>query len=195
MRCSLSFLVPAAAVLACLASAAQTPDFNNVGRAPSEQEIRAWDISVGPEGKELPPGSGTAQQGEKIYSQKCAGCHGKTGTEGQTAPRLIGGQGTLTTTAPMKTIGSFWPYSTTIWEYINRAMPWKGGEGSLRPDEVYALTAFLLYKNGIIQETTVIDAKSLPKIQMPNRNGFVPLNPVWNPREKRPFGYYPGNSR
>ena len=90
----------------------------------------------------------------------------------------------------MKTVGSYWPFATTIWDYINRTMPWDEG-GSLSADEVYALTAFLLYRNDIIQESDVIDAQSLPKVPMPNRNGMVPLEPAFNPRLKRPFGIYP----
>jgi cytochrome c len=195
--------------VACVAAWAQTPTYNR-GRTPSAEEIRAWDISIGPEGKELPPGSGTAKQGAAIYAQKCAVCHGPIGAEGASpegeiagapgaanlwpysiiGPRavraLVGGKGTLTTPNPVRTIGSFWQVATTIWDYINRAMPPKE-EGTLSADAVYALTAFLLYRNDIIQENDVIDAKSLPKIQMPNRNGFVPPRPEWNSRETRPF--------
>ena len=152
---------------------AQAPTYG-VGRTPNAEEIRAWDISIGPEGKELPPGSGTAKEGAKLYAQLCASCHGPTGTEGTSAPRLVGGKGTLTDPlAPVKTVGSFWPFATSIWDYINRAMP-RNKPGSLKPDEVFALTAFLLFKNDIIAESDVLDAKSLPKIQMPNRNGFIP---------------------
>ncbi len=168
-------LVPIMALAASVGALAQTPTYN-LGRTPSEEEIRAWDIAIGPAGKELPPGSGTAKEGAKIYARKCAFCHGPTGTEklpGGSRYPLVGGQGTLTTPLPVKSIGSFWPFATTIWDIINRAMP-KNQEGSLKADEVYALTAFLLYRNGLIQESDVIDAKSLPKIQMPNRSGFIP---------------------
>ena len=102
----------------------------------------------------------------------------------------MGGKGTLTTLQPAKTIGAYWPYATTVWDYLHRAMP-RGAEGSLSASEVYAVTAFLLYRNGIIEENTVLDAKTLPKIQMPNRNGFVPATPDWKAGEKRPFGFYP----
>ncbi|MBI2815727.1 MAG: cytochrome c [Acidobacteria bacterium] len=186
MRCY-SLLVPLVALASCAAARAQTP-LHNLGRTPSAEEIRAWDISINPEGKGLPPGSGTAKQGETLYEHKCARCHGKTGTEGPNEP-LIGGQGTLQTERPVRTIGSFWPFATTIWDYINRGMP-QYEEGSLSADQVYAITAFLLYRNGIIHESDVIDANSLPKIQMPNRNGFVPPKPEWKRREKRPFGIY-----
>jgi cytochrome c len=151
---------------------AQAPTYN-VGRSPTKEEIQAWDISIGPEGKELPQGSGTAKQGAEIYAKKCAACHGPTAEGSQLAPRLTGGKGTLNTPQPVRTIGSYWPFATTIWDYIDRAMP-PGQGGSLNANEVYALTAFLLFRNDIVKESDVIDAKSLPKVQMPNRNGFVP---------------------
>ena len=166
-----NFFVAVLALAACVSALAQTPTFD-VGRTPSAEEIRAWDISIGPAGKELPPGSGTAQEGGKIYEQKCAVCHGPDGTGGK-AHALAGGQGTLTTLKPAKTVGSYWPFATTIWDYINRAMP-LGAAGTLSADQVYALTAFILYRNSIVQENDVMDAKSLPKVPMPNRNGFVP---------------------
>ena len=102
----------------------------------------------------------------------------------------MGGQGTLNSPQPVRTIGSFWPFATTIWDYMRRAMPLYE-EGSLQPAELYALTAFLLYRNGIIQESDVMDAQSLPKVQMPNRNGFVPAEPGWKPRTPKPVGSYP----
>jgi cytochrome c len=144
------------------------------------------DNAVGLEGKELPPGSGSAKQGATTFAMRgCAGCHGSTGTEGP-APALVGGVGTVAGPNPVRTVGSYWPFATSIWDFINRAMPLNQG-GFLSADEVYALTAFLLYRNGIIQESDVMDAKSLPKVQMPNRNAFV-LPPVstWNPRMARP---------
>ena len=175
MRCYLNLLVLGMALLPLcgIAARAQTPTYTNVGRSPSQEEVRAWDIAIGPAGNELPPGKGTAKQGAPLYAQKCALCHGPTGKEGPVARLLVGGQGTLTTLHPVKTIGSYWAFATTVWDYINRAMPLKE-EGSLRPDEVYAITALLLHWNGILKEDEVLDAQSLPKIQMPNRNGFVP---------------------
>jgi mono/diheme cytochrome c family protein len=173
MRCS-SLLVPLMALAACGAALAQTPAYSNVGRTPSKEEIQAWDISIGPEGKELPPGSGTAKEGAGIYAKKCAACHGPTAEGSPLAPRLLGGKGTLNTLYPVRTIGSYWPFATTVWDYIHRAMPPNQG-GSLSADELYALTAFVLYRNDIIKESDVIDAKSLPKVQMPNRDGFIPL--------------------
>ena len=161
----------------CGAANAQAPNYG-VGRSPTPEEVRAYDTSVGPQGKELPPGRGTAREGASIYAQKCAACHGATGTEGP-ADRLVGGQGTLTSDRPVKTVGSYWPYATTVWDYINRAMP-VNNPGSLTPNEVYALTAFILSRNGIVKETEVIDRESLPKVRMPNRDGSVPdARPDW----------------
>jgi cytochrome c len=136
---------------------------------------------VGPSGNGLPPGSGAATDGWKNYSQKCAGCHGRNleGGRGQAGgPRLVGGKGSLNTADPIRTVGSAYPFATTLWSYIYRSMP-ENKPGSLTADEVYALSAFLLFRNEIIQESDVLDAKTLPKIQMPNRNGFVPAVPAW----------------
>jgi mono/diheme cytochrome c family protein len=158
---------------ACVAAHAQTPSYSNVGRTPSAEEVRAWDIAVSLDGKELPPGSGTAKDGAALYPQKCAACHGATLEGTKLGPALVGGKGSLTTPRPARTIGSYWPFATSLWDYINRAMP-RNQEGSLSASEVYALTAFLLFKNDIVKESDSIDAKSLPKVQMPNRNGFIP---------------------
>jgi S-disulfanyl-L-cysteine oxidoreductase SoxD len=183
MRCSRKVAIPQmvlAVAVSCSTAVAQAPDFNNIGRPPTDQEIRTWDIGIGVEGKELPPGSGTARQGAQIYATKCAACHGKNLEGAKLVPEappertaLAGGKGTLKNINPVKSIGSWWPFATTVWDYINRAMP-RGQEGSLKADEVYAVTAFILYKNDIIQENDVINAKTLPKVQMPNRNGFIP---------------------
>lgn len=150
--------------------AAQSPTYG-LGRTPKPDEIKAWDFAISPDGKELPPGSGSAVEGAKIYAANCAACHGKTGKEGPNDV-LVGGQGTLNTNKPVKTVGSYWPYATTVWDYINRAMPY-GKPGSLSADEVYAVTAYLLSLNGIIKEDAVMNAKTLPQVKMPNRNGFI----------------------
>lgn len=174
MRCSRrSFTFAVLALAACAAAFAQTANYGGVGRAPSKDEIQAWNDSIGPEGKELPPGSGTAKQGEEIFAGKCAACHGPGGEGSQLAPRLVGGRGALNTPTPSRSLANYWPFATTIWDYINRAMPPKQ-QGSLSAGDVYALTAFILYKNEIIAEGQVIDANSLPKVKMPNRDGFVP---------------------
>jgi len=143
-----------------------------LGRTATETEIRAWDIDVSPTGAGLPPGKGTAKEGARIYGVKCSACHGMTGTEGP-APPLVGGKGTLTKQNPIKTVGSYWPYATTLYDYIRRAMPFPAPQ-SLTADELYAVVAWILAQNGIIPDDRILDAASLPQITMPNRDGFVP---------------------
>ncbi len=175
MRFHFKLLVPAVALVASVTTAAQTPDYKNVGRTPTAQEVQAMDIAIGTDGKELPPGSGNAKAGGILYAQKCAACHGENQEGSAQAPALVGGKDTLTTLHPKMTVGSYWPFATTVFDYIRRAMP-RFQEGSLKVDEVYSLTAFILYRNSIIKEEDVIDAATLPKIKMPNRDGFVPQN-------------------
>jgi cytochrome c len=173
----------------------QSPTYG-VGKAPTQEEIRAWDISISPTGKELPPGRGAAKEGALLYVQKgCAGCHGATGSGGH-APTLIANKsGQANSSAPClapcvndsNAMAIHAPFATVMWDYINRGMP-LGKEGSLKPNEVYALTAFLLYKNGVIREDEIMDAKTLPKVQMPNREGFA-LPPDWRHGEPRLAGY------
>jgi cytochrome c len=146
-------------------------DSIGLGRTPTTEEIGAWDIAIGPEGKELPDGRGTAVEGAVLYRNKCVVCHGEKGAGG-VQDVLVGGQGSLATAKPLRTIGSFWPYATTVYDYIYRSMPFPE-PGSLQPSEVYALTAYLLYLNGIIGEQEVTDAATLPRIRMPNRDGFL----------------------
>jgi S-disulfanyl-L-cysteine oxidoreductase SoxD len=174
-------------LLTATAALAQTPSYSNIGRAPTKEEIQAWDISVGPDGKGLPPGQGTAKDGAAIFAVKCAVCHGPNGEGAKIGPRIVGGIAdteTLTTLKPVRTVGGYWPYATTVWDFINRAMP-RGQSGTLTPNEVYALTAFILAKSEIIKEDEVLDAKTLPKVQMPNRNGFVPARFADIPDEKK----------
>jgi cytochrome c len=161
------------------AASAQSPTYG-VGRTPTADEIRAWDISISPDGKELPPGRGTAKEGEQLYVQKgCAGCHGRSGSMAP-APTLIKSDGTMKSPYPCLTpcvndnnvIALHSPYATVMWDYINRGMP-LGKEQTLKPDEVYALTAFLLFKNHVINEDDVMDAQSLPAVAMPNRDGHA----------------------
>ena len=170
-----NFLLPVMALFACGAVLAQSPTYK-VGRPPTEAEERAWDHTVGSDGKELPAGSGSAVEGAKVYAAKCAMCHGKSGEGIFPYNRLVGGVGTLNTANPIVTVGSYFPYATTIWDFVNRAMP-VGAQGTLSPEEVYAVTAFILFRNGIIKETDVLDKKSLVEVQMPNRNGFFPEPP------------------
>jgi len=159
-----------------------------VGRTPSAEEIRAWDISIGPDGAELPPGRGTAKDGAQLYVEKgCAACHGKMGREGR-APNLKGTADPKTDTwergriLPIRS-----PFATTVWDYINRAMP-LNREGTLTADEVYALTAFLLYINDVIPEDQILDAQSLPKVKMPIGDAYASL-PEWKPKTRRLRGY------
>jgi cytochrome c len=178
-------LVAGAILGMCQIGSAQSPTFG-VGRAPTTEELRAWDISISPDGKELPAGRGSAKEGAQLYVQKgCAGCHGRSGS-GSQAPTLIKSDGTTPGSTPClapcindsNVMALHSPYATVMWDYINRGMP-LGKEGSLKPDEVYALTAYLLFKNGVIQESDVLDAQSLPKVAMPNRQGAAQPAQEW----------------
>ena len=146
------------------------PQSPSLGVPPSADEIAAMDVSIGPDGAGLPPGSGTPKQGAEVYATKCLSCHGSEGANGIN-DRLVGGQGTLASAAPVKTIGSYWPYATTVFDYVRRAMPYPAPH-SLSDAEAYAVTAYLLHLNGIIGADDVMDATSLPKVKMPNRGGF-----------------------
>jgi cytochrome c len=153
-----------------LTAAAQSPTFG-VGRAPTADELTRIDIDVMPDGRGLPTGGGTAEDGRAMYASRCAACHGATGTEGPDHV-LAGGQGSLRTARPLKTVGSFWPYATTLWDYINRTMPYDR-PGTLSPGEVYAVTAYVLHLNGIVSERDVMTPSTLSRVRMPNREGFV----------------------
>jgi S-disulfanyl-L-cysteine oxidoreductase SoxD len=142
-----------------------------IGTPASPEILRAWDIDVAADGAGLPRGRGSVQTGALVYAQRCAACHGAKG-EGKPQDRLAGGQGTLATEKPDKTIGSYWPYATTLFDYVRRAMPFNAPQ-SLSNDEVYALVAYLLYLNGIVSGDAVMDDVSLAATRMPNRDGFV----------------------
>jgi len=179
---------PLAATIVLLTSVtalAQGPTYR-LGTTPSAEEIKARDTAVSPRGKELPPGSGTVKQGATVYAQKCQACHGPNGT-GTTLHR---GLIPLGNAKPVKIQGSLVPYATTVWDFINRAMP-STKPGSLTPDEVYAATAFVLFLNGVIEENAVLDATTLPKVRMPNRDNFLAVEIDWKPGQRRPLGYYP----
>ena len=162
---------------------AQLPTYG-VGRAPSAAEIEAWDLTIPFDGVGLPPGNGTAARGRSIYAEKCASCHGEKG-EDPKYNRLVGGQGTLATAQPIRTIGSFWQYAPTLWSYIRRAQP-VDEPGSLTAEQVYSVTAYLLHLNGIIGEDDVMDARTLSQVKMPNRDGFTrdPRPDVGNPTRR-----------
>jgi S-disulfanyl-L-cysteine oxidoreductase SoxD len=193
----LSRLLLVTATLAiCQSAWTQSPTYG-VGRTPTAEEIRAWDIAISPTGKELPSGHGTAKEGAALYVRKgCAGCHGANGSSGGHAPTLVSSHDTqakplVPCLAPCvndtNAMAIHSPFATTIWDYINRGMP-IGKEGTLTPNEVYALTAFLLYKNAVIREDEVMDQQSLPKVKMPNRDGFA-LPPEWKHGTPRLQGY------
>jgi mono/diheme cytochrome c family protein len=142
-----------------------------LGRVASAEEVAAWDISIPPSGAGLPAGSGSARQGEAVYVAKCQACHGAKGV-GKPADALVGGIGSLASGKAVLTVGSYWPYATTLFDYIRRAMP-TTNPMSLSDNEVYAVTAYVLHLNGILDEASVLDARTLPKVTMPNRDGFV----------------------
>ncbi len=170
MCMSRSRIAAACAAVAWI-SAAVAQEGPNLGVAATPEEIAGWDISVAPDGDGLPQGSGTPSAGAAVFAVKCAACHGPQG-EGLLNDRLAGGQGSLTSDRAVKTIGSYWPYATTIFDYVRRAMPYVQPH-SLTNDEAYALTAHLLHINGIIGPNDVIDARTLPAIEMPNLENFV----------------------
>jgi cytochrome c len=174
------------ALLMSASALAQSPTYG-VGRTPSAEEIRAWDISIGPTGQELPPGRGSAKDGAPVYRAKCASCHGATGIEGR-APILkskAGPEVELWARGRILPLRS--PFAVLVWDYINRGMP-LNREGTLTADEVYALTAFLLYINDVIPEDQILDAQSLPKVKMPIGDNYASL-PEWKPRTPRLKGY------
>jgi len=186
MRISFRLLAFALIVFGASLSA-QSPTYH-LGRTPTPEEIKAWDIAISPDGHELPAGHGTAKEGRDLFIEKgCSQCHGRMG-EGGRAPTLIVMKGM--STAPGRMPGMDMgiqppglmavsaPFATTMWDYINRGMP-LGREGSLKPDEVYALTAFLLFRNDVLKsEDEVLDAQSLPKLKMPNLSGYTE-HPEW----------------
>ncbi|PON13903.1 MFS transporter [Candidatus Entotheonella serta] len=137
------------------------------------EQVAGWDIDVRPDGRGLPPGKGGVLEGEDIYLQQCAVCHGEFGEGAGRYPVLVGGDGSLGTDDPVKTVGSYWPYAATLFDYIRRTMPF-GAAQTLNPGQIYALSAFLLYMNEIVDEDFVADANTLPTVNMPNRQGFIP---------------------
>ena len=159
-------------IAACANLHAQTKP-SRLGRPASAEDIKQRDITTLPSGAGLPDGKGTAAQGEGVYRDKCAACHGPNGEGNAQGMQLVGGIGSLATDNPIKTIGSYWPYATSVWDYIHRAMP-SDRPGSLSADDTYAVTAFLLNRNKIIQADEVMNRESLPKVHMPNQDGFVP---------------------
>ena len=173
--------IAAALIFAASVASAATPAPPKLGRAATPDEIARIDISIPPDGKGLPSGSGSVAQGAMVFAQKCAVCHGANAEGTPSGDRLIGGVGTLNSANPVKTVSSYWPYATTVFDYIRRAMPITNPQ-SLQNDEVYAVTAYILSVDNIVPKDAVLDAGSLPKVQMPNRAGFV----NWEPRLLKP---------
>jgi cytochrome c len=163
-------------LLICTPALAEGP---NLGTPLTNHDLAPWSIHVLPDGTGLPKGSGTPAQGAAIYAQKCAFCHGEGG-KGATNAALVGAPPIRSIDAT-KTIANFWPYSTTVFDYIRRAMPWPQPR-SLTDDEVYALTAYILAQNKLIGEKDVMNAQTLPKVRMPNRDNFIPRFPEQLPR-------------
>ena len=146
-------------------------DHPGLGKPVSEADLALWDISIGPDGKGLPPGSGTPALGARIFAEKCAACHGEGGKGGRNN-ELVGGEPLNSRIEVTKTIANFWQHATTLFDYVRRAMPWPNPR-TLTDDEVYALTAYILALNSIIGEKDVMNAQTLPKVRMPNRDGFI----------------------
>lgn len=163
-------LVPA--LLVVLAAAGPPPAATGIGRTALPEEIQAWDIDVRPDGAGLPPGHGTAREGEALFIERCASCHGEFGEGAGRYPVLVGGAGSLRNERPEKTIGSYWPYASTVFDYVRRAMPY-GNAQSLTPDETYAITAWLLQMNEIIPDQDFeLNERTLATVRMPNEPNF-----------------------
>jgi mono/diheme cytochrome c family protein len=153
------------------------PGYYGYGAAATAEQIKGWDIDVrGDDGAGLPPGSGTVERGAEVYAEQCAACHGTFGEGEGRFPKLVGGKGTLKLDRPEPTVGSYWPFAPTLWDYINRAMPMQAPH-TLSGDDVYALTAYILHLNDIVPAEFVADRDSLPKVKMPNRDSFVWTDP------------------
>jgi cytochrome c len=143
-----------------------------LGVAATPEQVAGWSITVLPDGTGLPPGSGTAAAGAVVYAEKCVACHGVEGA-GTPNDQLAGGHGSIATATPVRTVGGYWPYATTVFDYVRRAMPLVAPQ-SLTDDETYAVTAYLLHLNGIIDADDVMNARTLPRVKMPNRDNFEP---------------------
>ncbi len=167
-------------LLIAVLAACATPDHTasvtptrgpNLGATPTPAMLAAMDTSIAPSGAGLPAGSGSVAQGQKVYEAKCQNCHGAKGV-GKPADPLVGGMGSLASGKPMRTVGSYWPYATTLFDYTRRAMPTNAPQ-TLSNDEVYAVSAYVLFLNGIVAESAVMNAQTLPQVKMPNRDGFI----------------------
>jgi S-disulfanyl-L-cysteine oxidoreductase SoxD len=176
-----SSLLIIALMMAASFARAETPGHYGIGRAATDAEIAGWNIDIGRNGENLPPGNGTVAHGKEIFAEQCAACHGDKG-QGGVGERLVGGQGTIATPKPIKTVGSFWPYAPTLFDYIRRAMP-QNAPQSLSNEDVYAVSAYILNMNGLLPADATLDAGTLSAIKMPNREMFTgdPRPDVKNP--------------
>ena len=164
-------LIPLVVIVLVCAPQAMAQSPYGIGRAATPAEIAGWNIDIGRDGSNLPPGSGTVSHGREVFEQQCASCHGEKG-EGAIGDRLVGGEGTLGTAKPVRTVGSYWPYAPTLFDYIRRAMP-QNAPQSLSNEDVYAVSAYVLNLNGLLPADATLDAKALSAIKMPNRDKFV----------------------
>jgi cytochrome c len=171
MRWHEIFSIGFAILFGTWASEAWTQTSYGIGRPATAAEIAGWNIDVGRDGSNLPKGSGSVSHGREVFAQQCASCHGDKG-EGGLGDRLAGGQGTIGTPKPIRTVGSYWPYAPTLFDYIRRAMP-QNAPQSLSDEDVYAVSAFVLNLNGLVEADATLDAKSLAAVKMPNRDKFV----------------------
>lgn len=165
-------LLLAAAVLPALAAPALA-DKLGIGRPALPEEIKAWDVAILPDGTNLPEGSGDVAMGEEVFAEKCASCHGEFAEGLDSWPVLAGGEGTLTDRRPVKTVGSYWPHLSTVYDYIHRSMPF-GAAQTVTEDETYAIVAFLLYSNGLVDEDFTLSKANFTEVEMPNAGGFYP---------------------
>jgi cytochrome c len=162
-------------VLACgvaLATAQSTKPSYGIGRVATQQEIAGWDIDVRPDGQGLPDGKGSVKDGEEVYMAKCAACHGEFGEGAGRWPHVAGGQGSLASHDPNKTVGSYFPYLSSVFDYVRHTMPF-GDAQSMTNDELYATVAYLLYLNDIVDEKFVLTKETFKTIKMPNAGGFI----------------------
>ena len=164
-------LASVVAMVLASSAAAQAQSPYGIGRSAASAEIAGWHIDIGRDGSNLPPGNGTVSHGREVYEQQCASCHGANG-EGAVGDRLVGGEGSLATAKPVRTVGSYWPYAPTLFDYIRRAMP-QNAPQSLSNGDVYAVSAYILSLNGLLPADATLDAKTLAEIKMPNRGMFV----------------------
>ena len=156
---------------AATAATAATPKKVGLGREAHPDEVKAWDTDIRPDGEGLPPGKGSVKQGEELYQAQCASCHGEFGESAGRWPVLAGGRGSLKNEGPEKTVGSFWPFASTTFDYIRRAMPY-GNARSLSDDEVYAITAYILNLNDVVKDDFVLSKENFGTVKLPNGEGF-----------------------